>query len=373
MNILIIGEFSAFAKHLKVGFCNKGHNVIVIQDGDGFKNIPCDKNDILYKRPEFIKFFGKNIPLTNRLYFKATNRFIRQQLKELDTQFDLIVVICDMFVSVDNSSVGVPLNYITTQVQGGAKLVLTTCGSDIAYQQYRKYNKYYEQSTEKTLKNFYREHPSKKLIERLKSLIQLSTAIVATAYDYYNTMCKFCDVNNISNYNLKYIQLPISLTSCQSNACTDRKVVIFHGVTRPIYKGTPYVVKALEMICQNYPDLVDVVVRGNMPYEEYCKIFNKIDILIDQTNGYGMGINANIGLMNGKVVLSNNEPEEKKLRKNDCPVINICPDSSQIYNVVEGLILDKTNIERIKTASRQYAVNYLESTIIVQKYLDLIV
>ena len=39
MNILIIGEFSAFAKHLKNGFKKLGHQVTIVHAGDSFKKI----------------------------------------------------------------------------------------------------------------------------------------------------------------------------------------------------------------------------------------------------------------------------------------------------------------------------------------------
>ena len=49
MNILIIGEFSGFAKHLKNGFFQLGHNVTIIHNGDSWKKIS-GIDDIIYRK-----------------------------------------------------------------------------------------------------------------------------------------------------------------------------------------------------------------------------------------------------------------------------------------------------------------------------------
>ena len=48
MNILIIGEFSGFAKHLKNGFRKLGHKVTVVMTPDSFKKIKGGDGDIVY-------------------------------------------------------------------------------------------------------------------------------------------------------------------------------------------------------------------------------------------------------------------------------------------------------------------------------------
>ena len=54
MNILIIGEFSAFAKHLKNGFKKLGHQVTIVHTGDSFKKIDGDENDVLFKTKNIV-------------------------------------------------------------------------------------------------------------------------------------------------------------------------------------------------------------------------------------------------------------------------------------------------------------------------------
>lgn len=370
MNILIIGEFSAFAKHLKNGFELLGNKVIIVQDGDGFKKIPASSNDIIYDGSRDIKILGRHVPMSNMLFLKQTNKYICDKLTALNTKFDLLVIICDSFVSLNNYQLGVPYEYIKDQASNGARIILTSCGGDAAYRIFRKEHWYYEIAFPKSLKNFKNERPLRENVDRLRKILDLSNCIIATAYDYYYTMNRFKDVYYGNDINLKYIPLPISENKAIFNSCENRKIVIFHGVIRSRHKGTPYIIEALTRLKNEYPDKVDVVIKGGMSYTEYCKLFERIDILVDQTNGFGAGINANIGLMSGKVVLSNNEPEEEQLRGYKSPIINIRPEANQIYNELVNLISDPQKIDRLKEESKKYAEKYLSSAIIAKSYLD---
>ena len=73
-----------------------------------------------------------------------------------------------------------------------------------------------------------------------------------------------------------------------------------------------------------------------MPYDKYVKLFTEMDILLDQTNSYGMGMNAELGLMKGKVVFTGNEPENRSvLGFYTIPAIN----ANSYYSHAEGRYL----------------------------------
>ena len=54
MKILLIGEYSNLHNSLKQGLVNNGHNVVLLSNGDGFKNYEAD---ILIKSSFFEKKF----------------------------------------------------------------------------------------------------------------------------------------------------------------------------------------------------------------------------------------------------------------------------------------------------------------------------
>lgn len=364
MKILIIGEFSGFAKHLKNGFNHFGHEVCIVHTGDGFKNFKAGENDILYSLPNDIKIGSFAIKKSNIIFRHRTNNEIVAKLKKKGN-FDLIVIICDGFVTDSILRIGISLNYVKEQVQKGAKVILTTCGGDAAHHKYLPEEKYFNIAFPKGI-------PGRIYSKKLCKLLKLTSVIVPTAYDYYYTMSRFLDNDFGKKVPMTYVPLPITITPTTITSCKNRKIVIFHGVTRPVIKGTPFFKEALKRIQNEFPDHVEIIVAGHMPYDKYVEVFNRLDILLDQTNSYGMGINANLGLMNGKVVFSGNEPEEESLRGYPSPVINAKPDANDIYEKLKYLVTHPDEIDRIKNESREYALNYLDSEKIASRYLKII-
>ena len=164
--------------------------------------------------------------------------------------------------------------------------------------------------------------------------------------------------------------MPITRTEFIQNSCVGRKIVIYHGIIREQCKGSSFFIQALGKLSEKYNDAVEVHIVKRIPYDTYIKLFEKMDILLDQTNSYGIGMNATLGLMNGKVVFSGNEPEnERELNVGRSPVINATPSVDEIYDKLEFLVNNPNEIERIKIESRLYAEANLDSAIIAQRYL----
>ena len=91
MNILIVGEFSGFARHLKNGFMALGHDVTIVQGGDGWKKL-ANNGDIICKDKTWtIK--GIPIPGSNRITALFTNFRVRRQLKQQCPKPSIIIVI----------------------------------------------------------------------------------------------------------------------------------------------------------------------------------------------------------------------------------------------------------------------------------------
>lgn len=362
MNVLIIGEFSGFAYNLKKGFESLGHHVIVVQNGDGYKKIPSSGDDVYYKY-RYLCFGKKRIPQTASMFNWLVTREIKKAITQKQKHFDIIIIICDAFISNSWKTAGVPYSLLKKYKSQGSKIILTTCGGDAAYKKYVSDHTYYKVGFPHGVKM-----PSKDSIKRLKEIVGLVSCIVPTAYDYDYTIRKFIKEEGLIAPKIQYIQLPISEE--QMSVSKNDRILIFHGINRPVRKGTPYITEALQRIKEKYADRVDVVIDGRIPFEKYCKLMNDVDILVDQTNSYGTGINAEMGLMKGKVVLSGNAKEERELRGYDSPIINIEPDSKMIFEIVESLILDQEKITKLKKESRAYALAHLRADIIAKQYID---
>lgn len=228
MKILIIGEFSGFAKHLKNGFNQLGHEVSIVHTGDGFKGFKADDNDILYSLPHNITVGSFELKWSNFFFRQKKNNEIIAKLNKKG-DFDIIVIICDSFITNSIFKVGVSLGYVKKQVQKGAKVILTSCGGDAAYLKYLPEEKFFDIAFPNGIPDYIN---SKKLCELLK----FTSVIIPTAYDYYYTMNRFLDRNFCGKVSMTYVPLPITIMPVTITSCKNRKIVIFHGVIRPIRK-----------------------------------------------------------------------------------------------------------------------------------------
>lgn len=363
MNILIIGEFSAFAKHLKNGFKQLGHNVCIVKDGDGFKKIEPDFDDILYKN-ENLQLFGMSIPHTNALLASLKRWIIEIKIKKRFNKenIDLIIVINYRFLSSGCFSNGISISYIDKCKKKGAKLIKTACGGDPAFRQ----------TFPDLMKIWGFDSHKDENDERFHFLITKADCIIPTIFSYYQSMKSYCLNHNLKcNIHLP-IQLPITIDENYSiKPCVGRKIHIFHGVIRSREKGTPIIQAAMERLQSNYPDKVTCICKGGMPYDEYIRIFDDVDILVDQTYQNGYGVNAVIGAMKGKCVLAPCGKENGELMNiPNIPFVKIGPDSNEIYDVLESLILNPEKIDEIKRQSRDFIVKYCDCKIVAKKYLE---
>lgn len=364
MKILIIGEFSAFAKHLKSGFKQLGHHCVVTTPGDDFKGLKGDSDDIKYSVYKDFKILGKTLVGSHRILNPITNRKIAQAVKKIGRP-DLILIINHVFVSASFWQVGVSIKYIRECHSLGTKVISLCCGG-APCEMYRSSLRYYDIMYPQGYPT-----PTKLDDRKFTKLLGLSDLIVPIGWDYKHNVTEYCKAKGITTPIHNSIPLPITIEDTKITSCIGRRIVIFHGIIREQFKGTKYFREALERITKEFPEKVEVVIDGKMPYEQYIELLKRMDILLDQTNSYGMGVNAELGLMQGKVVLSGNEPEnENDMQLGRFPCINAKPDVDYLYEILKDLILNPEKVDKIKLESRNFAIRYLDAKIIARRYLE---
>ena len=367
MNVVIVGEFSAFAKHLKSGLVRLGHNVVVVFHGDYNKKISGDREDIVYEMPADISLFHVRL-FFSRVFLYVIEYFkLKARITKLPSP-DLVILINPIFVTKTCFKPAVSIKFIRKWCSEGAKFIMTSCGGDPSWILYRKELRYFSCSFPHGMPKRYFWH-----LHKFDELLSLSDAIVPMGYDYWFCTNRYVNERNIDVNLVNPIPLPIKYEEIHLSSCSLRKIVIFHGVIRSQVKGTSYFVAALQRLKNDFPDNVDVKIDGNMPYAQYLKVFDKIDILLDQTNSYCSGINAELALMRGKVVLSGNEPEnEQMMNLGHCPIINAKPDVDYLYETLKNLVLNPHKIDELKKESREFAVKNLDSIVVANRYLKIV-
>lgn len=366
MNILIVGEFSGFAKHLKNGYKKIGHHVTIVMEPDSFKKFHGDNDDILYGIN--ISLFGKSIRGSSHIIAPFRAFWIHWKLNRRYKKAcpDVIIIINYGFITESFYKEGTPMKFINKQVERGSKLIMLCCGGDPAFRfMYPELMKIwgYDISPEQLHDN------------RYSWLLKKSDKIIPMSVTYYDAIINysrivFFDVSKV----VHSIPPPMTVEiDFDLNPIKDRKIVVFHGIIRPKDKGTCFIKEAMDRIQSEMPDKVVCICKGGMPYDDYVKVFKEVDILIDQTYGRGFGMNALIGAMKGKCVLvSNTEDNINNMGLKTNPFIRIEPDSEQIYSVLYELILNPERIDRLKMESRKFVEENCECSHIAKRYLNVL-
>jgi glycosyltransferase involved in cell wall biosynthesis len=174
--------------------------------------------------------------------------------------------------------------------------------------------------------------------------------IIAGMYEYHTAY------KERYGHKLTYIPMPINIgnIAVPQNG-TDDKIRFFIGIqkSRSQYKGTDIMLRALLRIKENYPEKCEILKAENVPFEEYSKMIEDCDVLLDQLYGYSPGMNALLALAKGKIVVGGAEEEyyellgERLLR----PMVNVTPDEEDVYRKLEQLVLAPENIGRMQQES----------------------
>ncbi len=362
MKILLIGEFSGFHRALKLGLQKLGHEVILAGSPDGFKKIPIDVN--LWPSNKWAKY-------------KMLNAFLKQfsiikGIKNLKG-FDVVQFISPLRFHNSIPFYGKWFNSFCYKkmIKHNKKSFLVSCGNDSVYLHLGRKQLLYnpidaEIKYSNVIPNKVKDY---KALEWNKYLAKEISGVIPASYEYNIGYNIFKDEINLS----PIIPMPIDTSEYifNENIVFDNKIRIMHGITKHGKKGSNFILQALKQVENKYSDKVVIDTVERLPLNEYQEKLRTCNILIDQCNSYGYGINALIGLAMGKVVMSGAEPEElNALNVTDCPVINIRPDADDIFAKVEQLIVNKHNIQALGTASRNYVEEVHDAVKVAEQYVN---
>ena len=360
MKILLIGEFSRLHNSLKEGLMALGHEVILVNNGDGFKNFPAD----ISIRANFFKSKLGNIPrqIWTRIFkydlalLEHGIRFwwISKKLKN----FDVVQLINESPIQTVSKLELFLLKRIFKQNQ---KVFLLCCGIDYITvnhmlqkkDRYSVMNAYFEEIPEakKQYDYFFDfiDKPHQKIHTFLYKNIQ---GVIASDLDYVKPL----------QGNKKYLGIianPINISkiSVIENKISD-KIVVFLGINtgNSFKKGISFFEKAIAILQEKYPNTVEIKITKNIPYSDYQKHFEKAHILLDQVYCFDQGFNALEAMAKGKVVFTGAETEflnQYHLQENEV-AINALPNVVYLVEKLSFLIENPSEIERIGKNAIQF-------------------
>ena len=356
MKILLVGEYSNVHWTLAQGLRALGHEVCVISNGDFWKNYPRDI-DVSRKAGKLggIALMAKIytllpklkgydvVQLINPMFFelKAERLFwLYRYLRKHNKRVFLGAYGMDYYW-VNECTVNKPLRYSDFNIGNQVRT------NDDALKEQRDWL-----GTPK---------------ERLNKLIANDCdGIITGLYEY--------DVCYRPHFPEKTQFIPFPIQSIHQTPLTEvhRPLRIFIGISkqRSAYKGTDIMLKAAEDIVRNYPSSVCLQKAEGIPFEEYQKMMDDSDVILDQLYSYTPAMNALLAMSKGIVVVGGGEPEnyeiinESELR----PIINVEPTYESVYHELEQLILHPERVPELKQHSIDYIRKHHDHIKVAQQY-----
>ncbi len=353
MKILLLGEYSRLHNSLKEGLEALNHEVVIIGSGDGFKSFPVDyKVYSVFREKKALLFLSKAILKVFRINIIKIELAIKYYLvfNKLK-QFDVVQLINEASLK---TTARLEIALLKKLFKKTKKVVLLSCGEDYYNISYALKNKenyslltpYLNDNTLAKDYAFTLEYVTERHKKLHTFLARNYDGIIASDLDYHLPLIntpKYLGViaNPINTDIINYTPLDL-----------DQKIKIFLGINteNSIKKGVLFFEKALKIIASKYPDLVEITITKNLPYNTYINSYNQAHIILDQVYGHDQGYNALEAMAKGKVVFTGAEQQWLKYYnvKEDTIAINALPDVDYLVKKIEWLI---TNPNIIKTIS----------------------
>lgn len=375
MRILLVGEFSRLHNSLKEGLVALGHEVILVSNGDGFKNYPSD----LSTKATFCESKFMNLP--RKAIHKFTNFDIASlefgirfyfQLKKLKN-FDVVQLINEAPIQ----TIPVFERFLLRRIfKNNDKIFLLCCGVDYVVanylmakkERYSIMNPYFENSDSKKEYLFILDYLKANHKKTHYLVYQNIEGVIASDIDYLLPLKnnpKFLGIipNPINSDKIEFLKTELS-----------DKIIIFLGINRGTYftKGISFFEQALGIIKARYSDKIEIIIAENLPYSDYIIKYNKAHIILDQVYGFDQGYNALEAMAKGKVVFTGAENEFEYFYKlYEKVAVNTLPNVENIVENLSYLIENPDEIIAIGKRARKFIENEHNYKIIAAKYLKI--
>lgn len=355
MKILLLGEYSGLNNELKRALVHDGHDVILAASNDFFKKYPTDVNLGYGSSIYAYKLRQLFLPLLN--YKKLIGYDVVHVINfYIFPRFPLLNLLLIKFLKANNT-------VVTLAGAGDDPFFVKYSDTTMRYNPIASHEKYDRGGNP----YYMRKRSHLKIMHKYMNYIDM---VIPIMYEYYSTF-------RAAGYEDKVhapIPIPIDCSKIEFNPPlkNESKLVIFHGLNRPGFKGTHLVEEAFQKLFTNHPQEVECIIDGNIPFTEYMNLMSRMAISIDQVFSYSLGLNALYSMAQGKIVCGGAEKESTILYDGAYPPIyNLQPDSEAIYNTLIGLIESRDLLQKQAVSSRCFVEKYHNPSLIAKKYSDI--
>jgi len=373
MRILLFGEYSNVHHTLCEALRRAGHEVLLISDGDGWKNYP---RDIDLRRK-------KEGPLGSIRYLAELAKLL-PRLKG----YDVVQIINPIFLDVKARWNRWMFDYLK-KYNG---MVSVGCFGDDFYvisrmqdDKYLRYTDFYaagqviDHEVNRRRIKAWAQGPKAELTQYV---MRKADCLVPCLYEYW----KVYDSPEFHS-RLHYIPLPIDVNdvhSSDSPVVEDKavgkkaKVRILFAVQkcRGPMKGTDQIEPLLDRLALEYPDRVELSKIESVPFEEYQRLVAEADVVVDQLYSFTPAMAALESMRQGKVVISGFEPEYRDFLDASDPlldnpgIINLRPfDDKRNYEILKETLTDSNKIAQLQRNSQAFVRRYHDADDVARQFV----
>lgn len=362
MRILLVGESSFLHNILKKGLVERGNHVLIMSDGNDWHDSPRDidlRRNTRWGKLSGLKVIWKiitNLPklcgndvvqLHNYTFVPLMGRWNRLLFWFLKITNKRVIKGCfadDPFI-FERQATGVP-----------------------AYS-----DTYWSHTSQNQEANYVRisEHARRQYLLCWRSVTRHSNAFVACLYEYW--LCY-----NVPEFSsrLHYIPLPMEIPSSSVIRLKGMggtiKVLVGIQPRRDFLKGACKIAAFVEEVSRRHTGKIMIKYVEGVPYDEYLRILNESDVLVDQLYSYTPSMNSLAAMAHGTVVIGGGEEDyydfigEKELR----PIINVRPDVSDDENVaaIEHAFFTDGQLAQMSRQSVEFVRKYHDYRSVAEQY-----
>lgn len=368
MRILLIGEYSNVHHTLSEAFRRCGHEVLLISDGDGWKDYPRDVD--LHRRKEG--------PFGSLLYL-AQLACLLPQLRG----YDVVQIINPIFLDVKARWNRWVFDYLKRH----NRMVSVGCYGDDYYvisrmqdDRYLSYTDFFA-AGRKIDHEVNRRRCAAWLSEPKASLTRYVMAkadcLMACLYEYW----KVYDTPEFHD-RLHYLPLPVEVKAQKETMASNEdgntsgsacRILFAVQKRRGQMKGTDQLAPLFDRLAEEYPSQVTLTKVESVPFAEYQRLVAASDVIVDQLYSFTPAMAALESLSQGKIVISGYEAEYRGFigGEEETGIINLRPfDDERNYQLLVETLTDAQKIARLKRCSQAFVRKYHDADQVAQRYLD---
>ena len=365
MRILLFGEYSNVHHTLCEALRRTGHEVLLISDGDGWKDYP---RDVDLRRT-------KEGPVGSLMYLSK----LATLLPKL-RGYDVVQIVNPIFLDVKARWNRWVFDYLkrnngilSVGCFGDDYYVISRMQDDkyLAYTDFYAAGKVIDHEVNRRRIAAWTKGPKAALTQYV---MQHADCLVPCLYEYW----KVYDTPEFHS-RLRYIPLPIDvrpLCPCGSHPwlpSSPVRLLFASQKLRGQMKGTDQLEPLFDRLAQEFPDIIDLCKIESVPFEQYQRLVAEADVVVDQLYSFTPAMGALESMAQGKVVISGYEPEYQQFidGPQESGIINLRPfDDAHNYEVLRSTLTDRNKIARLQSSSQAFVRKYHNADDVARQFVE---